>query len=138
MLQDFKSHIETRFPFLEGKELLIAISGGVDSVVLTHLMCELNMNISLAHCNFQLRGKESDLDEDSVNELANQLLIKAFTIRFNTKQYSKNNKLSTQIAARKLRYGFFEELIEKHHFDYVLTAHHADDNLETFIITEYD
>lgn len=134
MLQDFNHHIETNLSYLKNKKILIAISGGVDSVVLTHLMQQLNFNISLAHCNFQLRGNESDLDESSINKLSKELSIKAFIIRFDTNAYSKKNKLSTQIAARKLRYDFFEKLINEHEFDYVLTAHHADDNLETFLI----
>jgi tRNA(Ile)-lysidine synthase len=134
MLQKFKEHININFPFLKDKKLLIAISGGVDSVVLTHLFSELNFDISLAHCNFQLREKESDLDEEFVELLAQKTSNQIFTIKFNTEQFALKNKLSTQIAARELRYNWFQEIIEKHNFDYVLTAHHADDNLETFLI----
>jgi tRNA(Ile)-lysidine synthase len=134
MLQKFKEHINTNFPFLKDKKLLIAISGGVDSVVLTHLFSELNFDISLAHCNFQLREKESDLDEEFVELLSQKTSNQIFTIKFNTKPFALKNKLSTQIAARELRYNWFQEIIEKHNFDYVLTAHHADDNLETFLI----
>ncbi len=134
MLQKFKEHIQLNFPFLKDKKLLIAISGGLDSVVLTQLLSELNFDISLAHCNFQLRGKESDLDEDFVKLLSQKTSNQIFTIKFDTEKFSKNNKFSTQIAARELRYNWFQELIEKHNFDFVLTAHHADDNLETFLI----
>ncbi|QNM84707.1 tRNA lysidine(34) synthetase TilS [Polaribacter pectinis] len=134
MLQKFKKHIAVNFPFLEGKKLLIAISGGVDSVVLTHLFSELNFDISLAHCNFKLREKESDLDEEFVIKLSQKTSNQIFTIIFNTDKFAKKNKLSTQIAARDLRYKWFKELVETHNFDYVLTAHHADDNLETFLI----
>jgi len=134
MLQKFKEHININFPFLKDKKLLIAISGGVDSVVLTHLFSELNFDISLAHCNFQLREKESDLDEEFVELLAQKTSNQIFTIKFNTEQFALKNKLSTQITARELRYNWFQEIIEKHNFDYVLTAHHADDNLETFLI----
>ncbi len=134
MLQNFHKHIVANFPYLKGKKILIAISGGVDSVVLTHLMHALKYNVSLAHCNFQLREEESNLDAVCVKELAEELSIKEFTIRFNTKEYSENKKLSTQVAARELRYNYFEELVKEHSFDYVLTAHHADDNLETFLI----
>tara|TARA_R110002167_G_scaffold78213_6_gene216664 strand:+ start:23843 stop:25189 length:1347 start_codon:yes stop_codon:yes gene_type:complete len=134
MLQKFKEHINLNFPFLKDKKLLIAISGGVDSVVLTHLFSELNFDISLAHCNFQLREKESDLDEEFVKLLAQKTSNQIFTIQFNTQEFALKNKLSTQIAARELRYNWFQEIIKKNNFDYVLTAHHADDNLETFLI----
>ena len=134
MLQNFKNHIDKNLPFLKGSKLLIAISGGIDSVVLTHLLHQLNFDIQLAHCNFQLREKESDLDEGFIKKLGKQLNIDTFSIRFDTNIYSKDNKLSTQLAARKLRYDWFQQLTDKHQFDYVLTAHHADDNLETFLI----
>ncbi|MDD7915784.1 tRNA lysidine(34) synthetase TilS [Polaribacter ponticola] len=134
MLQKFKKHINANFPFLKDKKLLIAISGGLDSVVLTTLCNQLNFDISLAHCNFNLRGKESDLDKESVVKLSQKSSNQIFTIHFNTEKYAKENKLSTQIAARELRYNWFQELITTHKFDFVLTAHHADDNLETFLI----
>tara|TARA_B110000503_G_scaffold58843_1_gene94028 strand:- start:236 stop:1549 length:1314 start_codon:yes stop_codon:yes gene_type:complete len=134
MLKKFKEHIQLNFPFLRDKKLLIAISGGLDSVVLTQLFSELNFDISLAHCNFKLRGKESDLDEEFVKLLSQKTSNQIFTIKFDTEEFSKNQKLSTQIAARELRYNWFQELIKQHNFDFVLTAHHADDNLETFLI----
>ena len=134
MLQKLNNHIHENLSFLKGKKLLIAISGGIDSVVLTHLLHQLKCNISLAHCNFQLRGDDSNLDEAFVKSLGKELSIKTFTIQFKTVEYAKEHKLSTQLAARKLRYDWFYELAEKYNFDYILTAHHADDNLETFLI----
>ena len=134
MIQKLTAHINTIIPFLKDKKLLIAISGGLDSVVLYHILTSLNFNISLAHCNFNLRGKESDLDEEFVKKLSQKTYNQIFTKLFDTEKYSKDNKLSTQIAARELRYTWFQELVEKHNFDYILTAHHADDNLETFLI----
>ena len=134
MLQKFKQHITKEFPFLKDTKLLLAISGGVDSVVLFHLLHKLNFNVSLAHCNFKLRGKESDLDEEFIKNLNQISSNQIFTISFNTEKYAKEHKLSTQIAARELRYNWFQKLITEHKFDYVLTAHHADDNLETFLI----
>ncbi|TXD47881.1 tRNA lysidine(34) synthetase TilS [Polaribacter sp. IC073] len=134
MLQKLSNHIAQNLPFLKDKKLLIAISGGIDSVVLTHNLAALNFNISLAHCNFNLRNTESDLDEKFVKELAKNLDIDYFTTSFETKKVAKENKESTQIAARNLRYTWFQELITTHNFDFVLTAHHADDNLETFLI----
>ncbi len=134
MLQKLAKHIDTNFAFLKDRKILIAISGGIDSVVLTHLLHQLNYTISLAHCNFQLRGEESNLDEFFIKNLGDQLNIDVFSTKFDTTECSKEKKLSTQLAARKLRYDWFSELTIKHNFDYVLTAHHADDNLETFLI----
>ena len=134
MIQKISNHINGNLPFLKGKKLLVGISGGIDSVALTYLLSELDFTISLAHCNFNLRGKESDLDEDFVNKLGNKLEIPVFTTQFNTEVFAKENKQSTQIAARSLRYSWFQKLEKEHSFDYVLTAHHADDNLETFLI----
>ena len=134
MLEKFHNHIEKKLPFLKEKKLLIAISGGVDSVVLTHLFHQLKHNIALAHCNFQLRGNESDKDEASIIELGKKLDITFFTTKFDTKAYAKKNKLSTQLAARELRYTYFEEIIAAHNYDFILTAHHLDDNVETFLI----
>lgn len=134
MLQKFKKHITKEFPFLKDTKLLIAISGGLDSVVLFHLLHKLNYDVSLAHCNFKLRGKESDLDEEFIKNLNQISANQIFTIIFDTEKYAKEHKLSTQIAARELRYNWFQKLITEHKFEYVLTAHHADDNLETFLI----
>lgn len=134
MLQELAKHIDEHFPFLKSKKLLIAISGGVDSVVLTHLLHQLNFDISLAHCNFQLRGEESDKDEEFVKNLGKKLGINTYTTRFDTNEYANSNKLSTQLAARELRYNWFDELSKEYSFEHLLTAHHADDNLETFLI----
>ncbi|WP_194768719.1 tRNA lysidine(34) synthetase TilS [Tamlana sp. I1] len=134
MLNSLKNHIEKRFSFLNEAKLLIAISGGIDSVVLTHLCAKLKLNAALAHCNFNLRGKESDADEDFVVSLAEALELEVFVQNFDTEKYAKDHKCSIQMAARELRYNWFEELAAQLEFDYILTAHHADDNLETFLI----
>jgi len=134
MLKSFKKHIDKNLDFLKRGKILIAISGGLDSVVLTKLCHELDLNISLAHCNFNLRGNESDVDEEFVLQLAEDIEIKVFIENFDTETFAKDHKLSTQMAARALRYHWFQELTEQLHFDYILTGHHADDNLETFLI----
>lgn len=134
MLKAFKNHINQQLPFLKESKLLVAISGGVDSVVLTHLCKEANLDFALAHCNFNLRGNESDSDESFVLELAEDLDVEVFSQNFDTESFAKNEKLSIQLAARQLRYDWFFELSEQLDFDYILTAHHADDNLETFLI----
>lgn len=134
MLQKLSKHITQNLSFLKGKKLFIACSGGVDSVVLARLFFKMEFDVSLAHCNFSLRGKESDGDEDFVVDLAKKLSIPVFTETFDTKLYAAEHKLSTQMAARELRYRWFYELIDTLKFDYVLTAHHLDDELETFLI----
>tara|TARA_B110000091_G_scaffold190523_1_gene213727 strand:- start:197 stop:1525 length:1329 start_codon:yes stop_codon:yes gene_type:complete len=134
MLLKLQQNIADNFPFLKDKKLLIAISGGVDSVVLTQLLFDLNFDISFAHCNFKLREKESDLDALFVKEFAQKLNVPFFTTSFDTEKFAKENKQSTQIAARNLRYAWFEEISSQNNFDFILTAHHADDNLETFLI----
>ena len=134
MLEKLSHIIVTNFPFLRGKKLLIAISGGIDSVVLTQLFATLKFDISLAHCNFNLRETESDLDEEFVKKLAKKLDIICFSTSFETKKIAQEKKQSTQVAARDLRYHWFQEISKAHHFDYILTGHHADDRLETFLI----
>jgi len=132
--RDFKIHINNNLSVLNESKLLIAVSGGIDSVVLTHLCHALGLNFSLAHCNFNLRAEESHKDEAFVLELAEALDVEVFIQNFDTEAYAKAHKRSIQMAARELRYDWFKELAEQLQFDYILTAHHADDNLETFLI----
>ncbi|MFY0602822.1 MAG: tRNA lysidine(34) synthetase TilS [Flavobacteriaceae bacterium] len=134
MLKEFKQHLNNHFSFLEGKKILIAISGGIDSVVLTHLMHQLDFDFSLAHCNFSLRGAESNEDEKFVKELAERFTRNIYTVSFDTEKYAKEQKQSIQIAARELRYEWFYNTLKENNIDYVLTAHNNNDNLETFLI----
>lgn len=134
MIQRFRNHIDQYFSFLKGKKILVACSGGLDSVVLAYLLKELNEDIGLAHCNFGLRGKESDGDQLFVVELSERWNLPVFTETFDTKKYAETNKISTQMAARDLRYQWFEEIRDDFQYDYIVTAHHADDDLETFLI----
>ena len=113
---------------------VLAISGGVDSMVLANLFLINNLNFSIAHCNFQLRGKESDDDELFINKWCLEKDIKLYNKKFSTEDYCKNNKLTIQMGARELRYEWFRELIDKEKHDFIVTAHHIDDQLETFII----
>lgn len=130
----FKNHLKSQFPFLCQSKLLLAVSGGVDSVVLAHLCKLAKLDFSLAHCNFNLRDAESDEDEQFVMNLAKKLDEEVFIEHFDTKAYAEDAKISIQMAARDLRYNWFEELMVAFKFDYVLTGHHANDNLETFLI----
>lgn len=134
MLAKLKKHIVENFQFLENKKLVLATSGGLDSMVMAHLFQQLGFDIALAHCNFQLRGLESFEDQNFVQEYAATNEIPLFITQFDTEAFAKDYKLSTQLAARDLRYSWFYELLETENYDYVLTAHHADDNLETFLI----
>ena len=133
MLIKFQNHIATNFPQLKDKKLLLAVSGGIDSMVLLDLFYKLRFDICVVHCNFQLRGKESKGDEMLVREICQDSYIPYFIESFDTTEFAKINKLSIQLAARKLRYDWFQEIISLG-FDYVLTAHHLDDNVETFLI----
>jgi tRNA(Ile)-lysidine synthase len=134
MLSKLQNHLVSRFPFLEKKKLFLAVSGGLDSMVLLHLLQQLPYEIAVLHCNFQLRGLESFADQDFIHNYCSQNDILFFTTHFDTETFAKDYKLSTQVAARELRYSWFYELLETESFDFILTAHHADDNLETFII----
>jgi len=132
--KDFKNHIENKLSILKESKLIIAISGGIDSVVLAKLCQSLELNFALAHCNFNLRAEESDKDEAFVVAFAEQLEVEVFVQNFDTLAYADQNKCSIQMAARELRYDWFAELAQHLNYDYILTAHHADDNLETFLI----
>lgn len=134
VFKEFKIHIEENFPELLETPLIIACSGGVDSVVLVHLCHKMNLDIALAHVNFQLRGTESDGDASFVKNLSKALNIPFFSIAFDTLQYAKQNKTSIQIAARELRYKWFENISLEHSRPIVLTAHQENDSLENFFI----
>ena len=113
---------------------LLAVSGGVDSVVMADLFVKGGYNIGIAHCNFGLRGDESDGDENFVEEFAKQNNVVFHTIKFDTKKYAEKNGLSIQQAARELRYNRFGEIKNAFGYDKIAIAHNADDNIETFFI----
>jgi tRNA(Ile)-lysidine synthase len=134
LLEKLERHIAENIPFLTQAKLLVAISGGIDSVVLSKLLHELKLSFALAHCNFQLRAEESEADAVFVKELASEYSVDVYTKKFDTATYANTHQLSIQMTARELRYAWFQELTETFQFDYILTAHHQDDALETFII----
>ena len=134
MLEHFKSNISKNKLFGKTDKLLLAFSGGIDSVVLAMLLKEAGYHFELAHCNFKLRGKESDADEKFSKDLAGKLNLKIHSHQFKTKEYVKRSKLSVQMAARELRYSWFMDLVKKNKYNYVLTAHHANDAVETILI----
>ena len=119
--------------FIKSGKILLAVSGGIDSVVLAKLLKEFTLNFSIVHCNFQLRGKDSDEDEFFVENMATQYEVPFYIKKFDTISYAKERGISTQIAARELRYEWFEKLANKHNFQFIATAHHANDQLETIV-----
>ena len=134
MQELFNTHIEKSFPELKTSKFLLACSGGIDSVVLAHLCVNANLDFELAHCNFKLRGEESDKDEEFALKLGLNIGKKIYVTNFETIDYSYLNKVSIQVAARELRYDWFAKIQQENAIKYLVTAHHADDNLETFII----
>jgi len=116
------------------EKILLTVSGGIDSIVMTHLFSKTNYKFGIAHCNFSLRGKESDLDESFVEELANILGRPFHVRRFDTQNFADENKYSIQEAARILRYRWFDELSREFNYAKIATAHHLDDSIETFFI----
>ncbi|WP_417357069.1 tRNA lysidine(34) synthetase TilS [Flavobacterium sp.] len=134
MTEKLLHHLKENLSFLAGKKLLLATSGGIDSMVLVHLFNRLNYTVAMAHCNFGLRGEESDGDEKFIKDYAQKNSIELFVTHFDTNKYAEEFKLSIQIAARRLRYSWFYELMEQNGFDFLLTAHHLDDSIETFLI----
>ena len=134
MLSEFKKHITHNFANLVEDRFLLACSGGLDSIVLAHLCTRLNLDFHLAHCNFRLRGEASDGDEQFVEKTASYLHKYFHVTHFDTVGYMNKNSVNVQVAARELRYAWFAELMLDNQIPTLVTAHHADDNLETFLI----
>jgi tRNA(Ile)-lysidine synthase len=126
--------VEQHFPDLLSKRILLAVSGGPDSMALLSLFGAKHAQIAVAHCNFGLRGTESDGDETFVKQHCTQLGIPFYTRRFETATYANTHAVSIQVAARELRYGWFNQLCSEHAFDHIATAHHQDDQAETVLM----
>ena len=146
MLKEFKNFVEKNNLIEKGDKILLALSGGVDSMVLAkHLILysqrtsstvnsQSQCHLSFAHCNFHLRGDDSNRDEKFVTEFAKENKIPIYIQHFDTESYAKENSLSIEMAARELRYSWFEELKDINNFTKVALAHHGDDQIETFLI----
>jgi tRNA(Ile)-lysidine synthase len=117
-----------------GDKILLAVSGGIDSMVMAHLFLHLGNKTAIAHCNFSLRDDDSDNDEKLVREYAVKHNIPFFTKRFKTKEFAKERGISIQMAARELRYSWFEEVRLKNGFDSIAVAHNLNDNIETLLL----
>lgn len=115
-------------------KLIVALSGGADSVALLRILLSLGYNCVAAHCNFHLRGQESDRDEAFVRKLCTELSVPLEVVHFQTVVYATENGLSIEMAARELRYGWFEDIRKKYGASYIAVAHHKDDSVETFLL----
>ncbi len=134
LLKEFQGYIKKENLFQPKDKLLLAVSGGVDSVVLCELCKQAGYDFVIAHCNFQLRGEESERDEKFVTALAKKYAVELLVKKFNTEKYAAENKVSIQVAARELRYQWFHELIASAVATFVVTGHHANDNVETMLM----
>jgi tRNA(Ile)-lysidine synthase len=148
LVEKFKEYIKQQNLFQPKDKLLLAVSGGVDSVVLCELCKQAGYDFTIAHCNFQLREEESERDENFVRELGKKYEVEVLVKKFDTQKYADENKLSIQVAARELRYTWFDELLTKIKADFnskvsneqqatsnwLLTAHHGNDNIETLLM----
>jgi tRNA(Ile)-lysidine synthase len=134
VIDRFTTFIREKNLFTPGDKILLAVSGGVDSMVMWHFFKEAGYTYGVAHCNFQLRGKESIRDEMLVREHAGRLGIPLHVKRFETLEHAKLSGISVEMAARELRYKWFDELRVYHHYALIATAHHQDDLIETFFI----
>ncbi|MCB0490581.1 MAG: tRNA lysidine(34) synthetase TilS, partial [Cyclobacteriaceae bacterium] len=118
----------------KSQSVLLAVSGGLDSMVMLDLFQSAGFRIGVAHCNFQLRDIDSEQDEKFVEARCKSLNIPFYSKRFDTNNYAAEHKLSTQVAARNLRYAWFNQLCDEEGFECIATAHHANDNLETILL----
>ena len=135
MLTDrFQSYVERHGLFSRDDRILLTVSGGVDSMVLLSLMASLGYRFGVAHCNFQLRGAESDEDEVIVAREAARYGVPCYNRRFDTAAEMERTGESMEMTARRLRYAWFEELRREHGYAAIAVAHHADDSIETFFI----
>ncbi|MBN1131427.1 MAG: tRNA lysidine(34) synthetase TilS [Bacteroidales bacterium] len=134
MIERFKRYIQQHKLCTREDRILLAISGGVDSAVMAHLFFSAGYHCAVAHCNFHLRGEESDSDEAFTRALAAQYDMPVFTGQFETADFARDEGISVQMAARKLRYDWFDELLNNGEYNLVATAHNLNDSVETFLI----
>ncbi|MBX2897124.1 MAG: tRNA lysidine(34) synthetase TilS [Cyclobacteriaceae bacterium] len=133
MKQSFLTHLH-RYGVTHATKLLLAVSGGLDSMVMLHLFHSLKFEVAVAHVNFGLRGSESDADQQFVKNWCAEYQIPFFTTRLETNNYATEQGLSIQMAARELRYQWFDALLLQHRYQFIATAHHLNDSLETALL----
>jgi len=134
MIQRLIHFITENKIFDKSHKILVGVSGGIDSVVLLDLLDKAGYSMAIAHCNFQLRGAESDKDERLVHALALKYDVSIFKIAFDTLAIATERKISIEMAARDLRYEWFEKIRSENNCDFIAVAHHRDDQLETFFL----
>jgi tRNA(Ile)-lysidine synthase len=134
VVKQFLNHIQRHKLCKTNDKILLAVSGGVDSMVMLHLFMNAGFSVGVAHCNFKLRGKDSDEDENLVKRVCEQSGIAIHSESFDTTLFAAQQRLSIQLAARELRYQFFRGIAAKHEYQVIATAHHLNDNLETVIL----
>ena len=134
MIDQFQAYINRYNLLAESDKVILALSGGIDSMVLADLLLKAKVEFVAAHCNFHLRGEESDGDEKFVRDYAERNGIQCFVKHFETEKYAAEQGVSIEMAARDLRYAWFEELRQQLGYDKIAVAHHADDQAETFFI----
>lgn len=134
MVEQFLKFIREENLFHSSERILLAVSGGADSMLMLHLFASSGFFIGVAHCNFGLRGADSDGEEQFVADYCDQHNLQFLVKRFNTREYALQEGISIEMAARELRYEWFHQLMRNHGFDYLATAHHQDDVVETFLL----
>jgi len=134
MIETFRSYIRDENLFTSGDKLVLAVSGGVDSMVMLSLFEQLDHEFVVAHCNFNLRGAESDGEEVFVRDYCGAGGIELYVKHFDTREYAALEGISIEMAARRLRYDWFAELLDELSYSFVATAHHQDDLIETMLI----
>ena len=134
MVEQFLKYVRSENLFDSSQVVLLAVSGGADSMLMLHLFANVGFSVAVAHCNFGLRGEESDGEEQFVADFCDRHNLAFHSQRFNTLEYARLKSISIEMAARELRYNWFDELLERHGYDYLATAHHQDDVIETFLI----
>lgn len=134
MINRFLDYIRENNLFSKNSKILVAVSGGIDSMVMASLFIKCGYSIGIAHCNFSLRGDESDGDEKLVQQFAATNNIPFYHIRFETLKYAYRKKVSIEVAARELRYNWFEQIRQEHNYDCVAVAHNLNDNVETVLL----
>ena len=134
MFEEFKCYIKRNKLLRKNDRILLAVSGGIDSMVMSHLFIRMGTDTGIAHCNFSLRGAESDLDEELVRDFAVRNGIPFYSIRFNTIEHAAANGISVQMAARELRYEWFEKTRLENRYSLTAVAHNLNDNIETMLI----
>jgi tRNA(Ile)-lysidine synthase len=134
MLNHFLENIKEKKLFDAGQKVLLAVSGGIDSMVMLYLFERSGFDYGIVHCNFQLRGVESDRDEEFVKTQVLIHGVPSFFKRFDTEEYAQINGISIEMAARELRYDYFEKIRTENGYDCIATAHHSDDLIETFFL----